>query len=252
MTVGECLDDFDAKLENNEVRKMRFKVRFTRDDQEDIMSYNEIVDFMTRETNEENGEYWKFRKIIGHEKVDQYHKNYNGSSYNLRIAWENGEVSEVPLKLFAQDAQVECAIYAKENDLLDTPGWKRFRRTAKRSVKLVRMINQVRLRQFRSSPKYMFGYQVPKTLKQAKKFDALAGNHKWEDSNELEHEQLRDYETFIDQGIFNESKIPRGYKKISVHAIFSVNTMVDSKLVLLPMDTSLTPPYIVYTLVLSH
>ena len=26
MTVGECLDDFDAKLENNEVQKMRFKV----------------------------------------------------------------------------------------------------------------------------------------------------------------------------------------------------------------------------------
>ena len=55
MTVGECLDDFDTRLEKNEVRKMRFKVRFTRDDQEDIMTYNEIVDFMTRDTNEENG-----------------------------------------------------------------------------------------------------------------------------------------------------------------------------------------------------
>ena len=116
-------------------------------------------------------------KKNGHEKVDQHHKNYNGSSYNLQIAWENGEISEVPLKLFAHDAPVECAIYAKENDLLDQPGWKHFRRTAKRSVKLVRMINQVRLQQFRSSPKYMFGYQVPKTLKQAKEFDALAGNH---------------------------------------------------------------------------
>ena len=26
MTVGECLDDFDAKLENSEVQKMKFKV----------------------------------------------------------------------------------------------------------------------------------------------------------------------------------------------------------------------------------
>ena len=50
MTVGECLDDFDTRLENNEVRKMRFKVRFTRDDQEELMTYNEIVDFMTRDT----------------------------------------------------------------------------------------------------------------------------------------------------------------------------------------------------------
>ena len=56
MTVGECLDDFDTKLKNNEVRNMRFKVRFTRDDQEGIMSYNNIVDFMTRKTNKENGE----------------------------------------------------------------------------------------------------------------------------------------------------------------------------------------------------
>ena len=186
------------------------------------MSYNEIVDFMTRETNKENGEYWKFQKIIGHEKVNQHHKNYNGSSYNLRIAWENGEISEVPLKLFAHDAPVECAIYAKENDLLDKPDWKRFGCTAKRTVKLVRMINQVRLRQFWSSSKYMFEYQVPKNLKQAKKFDALAGNHTLVKSNELEHEQLRDYETFIDQRKFSESKIPKGYKKISSHAISSV------------------------------
>ena len=181
---------------------MQFKVRFTCDDQEDIMTYNEIVDFMTRDTNEENGEYWKFRKIIGHEKVSQHHKNYNGSSYNLRIAWENGEVSEVPLKQFTHDAPVECALYAKENDLLDEPGWKRLRRTANRSIQIVRMINQVRLRQFRSSPKYMFGYQIPKSLKQSKEFDRLAGNHKWEKSNKLEHEQLRKYETFIDKKKF--------------------------------------------------
>ena len=148
MTVGECLDDFDTRLEKNEVRKMRFKVQFTRDDQEDIMTYNEIVDFMTRDTNKENGKYWKFRKIIGHEKVSQHHKNYNSSSYNLRIAWENGEVSEVSLKQFAHDAPVECALYDKENDLLDKPGWKRFRRTANRSIPIFRMINQVRLRQF--------------------------------------------------------------------------------------------------------
>ena len=222
MTVCECVDNFNMKLENNKVQKIRLKVRFTRDDQEDIMSYNEIVDFMTRETNKINGEYWKFHKIIGHEKVSQGHKNYNGSSYNLRIAWENGEISEVPFKLFVHDAPVECAMYAKENNLLDEPDWKRFRRITNRSVNLVRMIKQVRLRQFHSSPKYMYEYQALKSLEQAKEFDRLAGNHKWEKSNELEHEQLREYKTFIDQGKFSESKIQKGYKKISVHSIFPV------------------------------
>ena len=53
------------------------------------------------------------------------------------------------------------------------------------------MINQVCLRVFHSSPKYMFGCQLPKSLKQAKEFDTLAGNDKWDDSNDLEHEQLQ-------------------------------------------------------------
>ena len=68
----------------------------------------------------------------------------------------------------------------------------------------------------------MFGYQIPQSLKQAREFDRLAGNHKWEKSDELEHEHLREYETFIDKGKFSETKIPKGYKKISVHSIFSV------------------------------
>ena len=83
---------------------------------------------------------------------------HNGSSYNLRIVWKNGEISEVPLKLFVYDAPVEFALYAKENNLLGEPRWKQFQRIANRSVKLIRMINQVCLRQFRSLPKYMIGY----------------------------------------------------------------------------------------------
>ena len=66
---------------------------------------------------QENGEYWKLNRIIGHEKVDRHH-----SPYNLIIAWENGEISEVPLNLFEHDAPDECALYAKENHLLDEPG----------------------------------------------------------------------------------------------------------------------------------
>ena len=122
MTVGECLDDFDTKLENNNVWNIQFKVQFIHNDQEDIMSYNKIVNFIKRETNEENGEYWKFRNIVGHKKVRQNHKNYKGSLYNLQLAWENDEISEVPLKLFTHDAPVECALYAKENDLFDEQG----------------------------------------------------------------------------------------------------------------------------------
>ena len=40
---------------------------------------------------------------------------------------ENGEISEVPLTTFDQDEPNECARYAKENLLLDEPGWKQYR-----------------------------------------------------------------------------------------------------------------------------
>ena len=32
VTVGECPDEFDIKLENNDVRNMQFKIRFSKDD----------------------------------------------------------------------------------------------------------------------------------------------------------------------------------------------------------------------------
>lgn len=57
LIVGECLDNFDAELEKNEVRKMSYKVKYTKDDHEDIMIYNEIVDYMSRDTTETDVEY---------------------------------------------------------------------------------------------------------------------------------------------------------------------------------------------------
>ena len=71
--------------------------------------------------HQDNGEYWKSHRIIQHRKVDL---DYN--SYNVIIAWGNGEVSEVPLTLFEHDAPDECARYAKENQLLNEPGWRRY------------------------------------------------------------------------------------------------------------------------------
>ena len=59
----------------------------------------------------------------------------------------------------------------------------------------------------------MFGNKIPNHLKQAKEFDKFAGNRKWMDSNKLEHDQLRDYDTFIDKGVFSKSKIHKVLSK---------------------------------------
>ena len=58
----------------------------------------------------------------------------------------------------ASDDPVTCAIHAKENGLLKTPGWKQFNRIAKNEKKLTRMLNKAKLR----SCIHMFGMLVPK------------------------------------------------------------------------------------------
>ena len=65
------------------------------------------------------------------------------------VEWETGEA----LAIIEADDPVTCALYAKRNDLLDTPGWVRFKRIAKREGKLLRMVNQAKLRSYRTVPK---------------------------------------------------------------------------------------------------
>ena len=57
--------------------------------------------------------------------------------------------------------------YAKENDLLHMDGRKRFRNLAKRDKILTRAVMQSKIRQVRRSNKYMFGYLIPKSYKDA-------------------------------------------------------------------------------------
>ena len=104
-------------------------------------------------------------------------------------------------------------MYAKKNNLLDEPGWKRFRRITKREDQIERLVQQAKLRSFRTSPKFKFGYKIPRDYKNAMELDAAAGNNKWAEAHQLEMDQIREYEVFIDKGIYHVSKIPRGFKK---------------------------------------
>ena len=77
------------------------------------------------------------------------------------IEWENGEITSEPLSLIAADDPVTCALYAKDNDLLELPGWKHFKGIAKCQQKLLHMVNQDKLRSYCTAPKYKYGFEVP-------------------------------------------------------------------------------------------
>jgi hypothetical protein len=48
------------------------------------------------------------------------------------VEWENWETTMEPLQINAKEGPVTCSIYAKDNGLLDTPGWNHFKSIAKR------------------------------------------------------------------------------------------------------------------------
>ena len=69
ITIGKLIDDYDDGLRKNKVRQAHFEVKDNKDDKDNIMSYNDIVEFLSRDTSLYDGEYWHFRKIIGHKET---------------------------------------------------------------------------------------------------------------------------------------------------------------------------------------
>ena len=177
------------------------------------------MDYLSKD--EEHPVIWKFKRIVAHQgPLSKQHKDYKGSSYNITVEWENGEQTDEPLSIIAEDDPVSCAIYAKENDLLDLPGWKRFRNVAKMQKNLFRDANLAKLRSFSTAPKFKYGYEVPRNYKHAMELDQRNGNTKWADATRLEMELMHSYKVFEDKGL--NAPIPEGYKRIKVHLIYDV------------------------------
>jgi hypothetical protein len=152
----------------------------------------------------------------------QHDKDYNGSRFNVLVEWENGEITTEPLSVIAADDPVTCAVYAREHDLLDVEGWKRFRNLAKREKHFLCLVKQAKMKSYRQSTKYNFGYRIPKDYKEALKLDELNQNTKWEDATITKMSQLKVYECFINAGIYGRDKPPDGHKKIRAHLVFDV------------------------------
>jgi hypothetical protein len=118
---------------------------------------------------------------------------------------------------------VTCALYAKEKGLLETDGWKRFKNIAKNDKKLERMLNHSKLKSIKQSPKYKFGYQVPRNSRDATELDKRSGTTRWKDAQAVELAQLMDYETFENKGRSHKgTRAPEDYKRIVCHFIYDV------------------------------
>jgi len=121
---------------------------------------------------------WKFQSIDVHQgPLKHFDPKYKGSSWNVQVLWENGEVSYEPFSIIAKSDPVTIAIYAKENNLLEL-----FARIPNRQRKLLHMANQAKLQSFHTAPTYHFEILFPQNHKHAMELDQLNGNSLWHET----------------------------------------------------------------------
>ena len=218
------IDDHGQTLED-----IKFKLKINKDQAEEIMSFNQLMDYIQKGTDAEGDpdSLFKFRDIVAHQgPLESTDPNHKGSKYNVMVEWESGEVTYEPLTLISKDDPITCAVYAKKHDLLDTTGWKHLKRYAKTSKRLIRAVKQSRIRQVRASVRYQHGFQVPKDYNDAMRLDKENGNTHWQDAMDLELTQIHEYKVFKDTGKakFHNGKVvtPDGFQKIRVHFVYAV------------------------------
>ena len=228
---GEChmakiidIDDHGQPLED-----IKFKLKINKDQAEEIMSYNQLMDYIQKGTDaeEDPDSLFRFRDIVAHQgPLESTDPNHKGSKYNVMVEWESGEVTYEPLTLISKDDPIACAVYAKKHDLLDTTGWKHLKRYAKNSKRLIRAVKQSRIRQVRASARYQHDFQVPKDYNDAIRLDKENSNTHWQDAMDLELTQIHEYKVFKDTGKaqFHNGKVvtPDGFQKIRVHFVYAV------------------------------
>ena len=218
------IDDHGQHLED-----IKFKLKTSKDQAEEIMSYNQLMDYIQKGTDaeEDPDSLFKFRDIVAHQgPLESTDPNHKGSKYNVMVEWESGEITYEPLALISKDDPITCAVYAKKHDLLDTTGWKHLKRYAKTSKRLIRAVKQSRIRQVRASARYQHGFQVPRDYNDAMRLDKENGNTHWQDAMDLELTQIHEYKVFRDTGKakFHNGKVvtPDGFQKIRVHFVYAV------------------------------
>ena len=207
------IDDHGPPLED-----IKFKLKINKDQAEEIMSYNQLMDYIQRGTDaeEDPDSLFKFRDIVAHQgPLESIDPDQKGSKYNVMVEWESGEVTYEPLTLISKEDPINCAVYAKKHDLLDTTRWNHPKRHAKISKRLIRAVKQSRIRQVRASARYQHGFQVPEN-----------SNTHWQDAMDLELTQIHEYKVFKDTGKakFHNGKVvtPDGFQKIRVHFVYAV------------------------------
>jgi hypothetical protein len=116
-------------------QKIRFLIEIgTEGELDEILAHNKLSNIIEDQHNRELNNpdmHCAFKAINKHQgPINQSNPRYKGSSYNVLVHWEDGSETFEPLSIMAKADPLTCALHAKDNDLLDTTGWKSLKRIA--------------------------------------------------------------------------------------------------------------------------
>jgi hypothetical protein len=194
----------------------QFLVKFGDGQREDIMTYDAIIEALDRQLQREadatnDDQYLIFTEVKGHRKI--------GNIWEVLMKWEDNTETWELLSSVKKDDPVTLAKYAKENNLLEVPGWKRLQAYVQQG-KVNALYRQVQLNNLRNKSRVKFGVPIPSSYEQALEYDKKNGNNLWKEATESEMKQLFAYGTTRSLG--KEAKVPVGYTKIRVHLVYDV------------------------------
>jgi hypothetical protein len=93
---------------------------------------------------------------------------------------------------------VLSAICAKCNNLLHLPGWKQFKRLARKHEDFKQLVYKATIKYKFRTAKLKYGYQVPNTHFDAVLLDDKASSNLWKESKQAEINALNEYKVFKD------------------------------------------------------
>ena len=94
MKDDKLIDDYGEAHQQDTICQAHFEIRFTWDEKDDIMSYDDIIESMSRDSALYDGEFWQHCQSIGHQKVSKDHLSYHYSSTNVSVLWKNGDKTD--------------------------------------------------------------------------------------------------------------------------------------------------------------
>ena len=121
--VLQKVNDFESLNHKN----LKFLLKLGDGDLEELIGYNELSHIIEQQVEAENDNPdnpWMFKEILNHSgPLRPSDPTYKGSSWNVRVLWDDGSETDVPLGSVIDDDAITDANYAVKNDLISRPGW---------------------------------------------------------------------------------------------------------------------------------